>query len=76
MNNNKPMWQRPKHEKKIVLCETCRGTGLIRIHTDDPRFEGPYINDCFACNGRGRVLRSVITEHFILTDDFMNKNTF
>lgn len=74
--DSKPLWMRPKREKKVVLCDTCHGTGLVRLHNENPAYEGPYIMDCYACGGKGRVMKIISTEHFSLDEETLRKNTF
>jgi len=71
---DRPLWMRRKKENKIVICETCRGSGQVSVFSDDPCFEGPYVKECYACSGMGRVARITVTEHVILTPEIININ--
>lgn len=74
INEERPMWMRPKSDEEIVICKTCRGSGLIGVSNDNPSYEGPWIEKCYACSGFGRVAKLITTEHVVLTDEILKRN--
>lgn len=46
---------------EIILCPRCQGKGDSRVETDDPAYDGPWIEPCWMCNGTGRMKRTVTT---------------
>jgi DnaJ-class molecular chaperone len=73
--DSKPMWMRTKRDNKIVMCDTCQGTGLTRYVNDNPYYDGPHVIPCYACRGMGRVRRVVVSEHFVLKQEELAKYT-
>jgi DnaJ-class molecular chaperone len=52
-----------KVDKEIVICQHCKGTGILPIYNDSPYYEGPRTQQCPVCAGLGRRQRIVITEY-------------
>jgi hypothetical protein len=50
--------------KQTILCRYCHGERTERVFNEDPRYEGPFVIPCQACNGKGLVIRIVKTEYF------------
>jgi DnaJ-class molecular chaperone len=71
-DNEKPIWMRQQNQETIVICQTCRDTGLVRVITDNPSYQGPYKKECNACDGEGRVGKMVTIEHEKLTLENVN----
>lgn len=43
--------------EEIVLCQDCKGEGIIPYYTEDPGYEGPWKVPCEECGGTGRLRR-------------------
>jgi hypothetical protein len=76
MTESKPIWMRPKANREIVVCLTCHGTGLLRVRNENPAYDGPHTVNCYACAGNGRVMQTIIKEHFVLDSETLFKNTY
>jgi DnaJ-class molecular chaperone len=48
--------------RDIVICTNCKGEGKIKIKTEDPSYNGPWIEDCWCCKGSGRLICKITTE--------------
>lgn len=53
-----PLWMRKKESRKILICKTCGGSGIVRL-PDALIFPEPkdYVVSCSACGGSGRVVK-------------------
>lgn len=61
---------------EIVICDKCLGSGEVRFYTDNPRYEGPWWEQCPRCKGSGRLIMTVVTEFLpvmMLTDSKITK---
>lgn len=67
---------RAKTNRDIVVCQTCHGTGLLRVRNENPQYDGPHTVQCYACGGYGRVMQTIIKEHFVVDDETLFKNTY
>jgi hypothetical protein len=45
--------------EKIILCYYCHGEGMVSVHVENPRYEGPWERQCPACEGSGRRVMEV-----------------
>jgi len=48
--------------REVVICQRCNGEGKVRVETDDPRYEGPWVKPCHVCRGSGRRWKTVTVE--------------
>jgi DnaJ-class molecular chaperone len=47
----------------VVVCKRCKGEGKVKVETDDPRYNGPWVKQCPVCRGAGRRRRTVTVEY-------------
>jgi hypothetical protein len=73
ISEERPIWMRLKNDVKIVLCESCNGSGKLRVHNENPMYEGPWTKVCNACIGYGRVARISSVEHVTITDEIIDR---
>ncbi len=54
-------------ERRVVLCDYCKGTAEVPVYNFNPAYEGPYTQQCPVCKGAGRRWMITTIDYDIFT---------